>query len=478
MKKPANKPLGSLALKIQLGLEVPDPYTHSYLGTKRQTRLGVYTEEVYPAGYANDSVIGHLRWSLSYEPLDLGVLVTALKAITQKDLEAWIAAEPLGIYARKAWFLYEYFIGPLNLPSLKSGNSVPLLDPKKHFVAAGVPSPRHRIINNLLGGPKLCPTVRRTAKLEAAIAQNYDQKARGLLDNYSPELVLKAARYLYTKETKSSFIIEHENPKGNRVERFMQVLANPNVSLDKVGLISLQQKIVEPRYAAQDWRATQVFVGTSLLSGEQVDFIAPKPSDVEQLMQGWLELSPGLPAVIGASVASFAFVFIHPFEDGNGRIHRFILHHHLAKAGFAPVVFPISAAILRDPSGYDQALEQFSRPRLALMDWSLSEGQVQVQSNSYPLYQFFDATPQTEYLYDKIADTLTQDLVPELAYLARHQKLRQALAEVVDMPERKADLFIRYLEQNAGKLSGNKRSQFAELSDQEIQALEELFTLV
>ena len=54
--------------------------------------------------------------------------------------------------------------------------------------------------------------------------------------------------------------------------------------------------------------------------------------------------------VVAAAVSSFAFVFIHPFEDGNGRIHRFLIHHVLSRRGYSPpgVIFPVSAAILRD----------------------------------------------------------------------------------------------------------------------------------
>ena len=37
-------------------------------------------------------------------------------------------------------------------------------------------------------------------------------------------------------------------------------------------------------------------------------------------------------AVVAASVIAFAFVFLHPFDDGNGRMHRFLLHHVLASA--------------------------------------------------------------------------------------------------------------------------------------------------
>jgi Fic family protein len=42
------------------------------------------------------------------------------------------------------------------------------------------------------------------------------------------------------------------------------------------------------------------------------------------------------------------FVYIYPFEDGNGRIHRYLIHHVLAARGFnlPGFMFPVSAAIL------------------------------------------------------------------------------------------------------------------------------------
>ena len=43
--------------------------------------------------------------------------------------------------------------------------------------------------------------------------------------------------------------------------------------------------------------------------------------------------------------------FCTPFEDGNGRIHRFLIHNILARQGFTPegVMFPISAPMLKNP---------------------------------------------------------------------------------------------------------------------------------
>ena len=61
--------------------------------------------------------------------------------------------------------------------------------------------------------------------------------------------------------------------------------------------------------------------------------------------------------VVAAAVA-FGFVYVHPFIDGNGRLHRWLIHQVLAAAGYNPpgVVFPVSAAILRNIQSYGGGL--------------------------------------------------------------------------------------------------------------------------
>ena len=72
--------------------------------------------------------------------------------------------------------------------------------------------------------------------------------------------------------------------------------------------------------------------------------------------------------MIAAAILAFGFVYIHPFEDGNGRIHRYLIHHVLAARGFNPpgVVFPVSAAILEQIDDYRRVLEElFAAPAAA-----------------------------------------------------------------------------------------------------------------
>ena len=66
------------------------------------------------------------------------------------------------------------------------------------------------------------------------------------------------------------------------------------------------------------------------------DHISAKWEDLEQLVSGLLTtneklLNSNLDAVLTATVIAFGFVFIHPFEDGNGRIHRYLIHHGMKR---------------------------------------------------------------------------------------------------------------------------------------------------
>jgi Fic family protein len=479
-------PIGQEWLRRELALAVPALTVESYIvqGARRTAMDGLRTLEFYPRQYAVGSdIASHLRFALRYEPIDLSVLVAALKAIRPAELEAWVRREPTGAYSRRAWFFYETFTGrTADLEDVRSGNYVEALDSERYIVADRRNSARHRVIDNLLGGRALCPTVRRSSRLVERMGIHIDQEARALIDSYDPIILARAVNYLYTKETRSSFAIERETPSAGRTDRFVAALrAAPAFVPNKQSLVQLQNAIVDPRYAAHDWRDFQNFVGETL-SGyrEEVRFICPLPQDVPSLMDGWIALTDRVvnstvDPVIAAAVSSFAFVFIHPFADGNGRIHRFLMHHILAKRGYSPagVIFPVSAAILRDRHGYDRTLEAFSKPLVDLITWHwTSEQEIAVTNDTADLYRYFDATVFAEYLYDRVADTVRRDLKEELGFIAIFDRAFNSVREIVDMPDRRAALFVRLCMQNSGHLSAAKRSHFAELTDAEITRME------
>jgi Fic family protein len=197
-------------------------------------------------------------------------------------------------------------------------------------------------------------------------------------------------------------------------------------------------------------------------------------------MEAWPTLTTrieegSIDAVAAAAIVAFAFVLIHPFEDGNGRIHRFLMHHILAKRGYSPdgVIFPVSAAILRDRRSYDDVLETFSTPLLDLIGWGwTTEGEIVVANETGDFYRYFDATAFVEYFFDRVVDTVRRDLKEELRFVAVFDHALAGVRDVIDMPDRRASLFVGLCMQNRGRLSAAKRWQFAELTDGEIASLE------
>ena len=182
-----------------------------------------------------------------------------------------------------------------------------------------------------------------------------------------------------------------------------------------------------------------------------------------------------LDPVCAAAAASFGFVFVHPFEDGNGRIHRFLVHHMLARSGFTPegVLFPVSAAMLRDRKAYDGALGRYSSSVMPFIDWVFDDHhRMTVRNETAHLYRFFDATPFAEYLYGCVADAVRRDLKEEIGFLTTFDAAVRRILDIVDMPDRRASLLVRLIQQNKGKLAAARRGQFAEIRDAELAAIE------
>ncbi|TET32853.1 MAG: Fic family protein [Planctomycetota bacterium] len=482
---------GYEALIEQHDLDVIPNWHRSFVansGTHRIESNGNIVEEIYPAKYwPGDSLGDHLEFALKYDGTNLGILACLFKVMSIDEFLDYLKSRPIGKYARRLWFLYEMLTGQkLSLDDLKKGNYVDLLDPEKYYTITPASQVRRQRINdNLLGDGKFCLTVRRTDKLRTFEKANLPERCRQVTSAYPPELLKRALSYLYTKESKSSFEIEHIKPNSTRAERFIGLLqlAERKDFCNKSDLIELQNRIVDPRFQNTDYRTNQNYVGeTVALKKEKVHFACPKPADISSLMEGLIAAhqrmdTGNLSIVMHAAAVSYGFVFLHPFEDGNGRIHRFLIHNILARRGFTPegIMFPVSAAMLKDRAGYDSSLEAFSRPLMPLVDYLLDEeGQMTVQNDTVIWYRYIDLTPQAESLFEFIERTIDTELVEELAFLANYDKTKEAIQQIVDMPDRQIDLFIRFCLQNNGQLSKRKRStHFDFLTEKEISRMEQ-----
>jgi len=301
-----------------------------------------------------------------------------------------------------------------------------------------------------------------------------------------PGIFQRALRYLYAKETRTSYAIERETPTHQRAERFMALLhrAGADEFLTPEGLLNLQRTIVDPRFAAQGWRTLQNYVGQSLAPGvEEVHLVPPKPADIGSLMAAWLNVGGTLcktddvPPVAAAAWVAWAFVFLHPFEDGNGRIHRFLIHHVLAARRFGPpgVLLPISAVLLNRPADYDASFELFSVPLKARSDYELDgDLRMTLTNDTIEHFRHMDLTAVAVALHGFLAETIEREVPSELRFLHAYDAARSAMREIIDLPETTANLLARLCLQNQGHLSKAKRGHraFEKLTDEEINRLE------
>ena len=447
-----------------------------------------FVDEVFRTQYWPGETVGdHLEFALKYDGVNLALLAKIFEKVSPEVLTEYITSKPTGKYARRIWFFYE-FLTEKQLPILDmtTGNYVDALEAKDYYtVQKGERSSRHRMMNNLLGPRAFCPVVRKTEKLLKLDYTTLRKRCEEIVTAYPPQLLRWALSYLYNKETKSSFEIEHIKSNASRTEKFIASLelAEQEDFCEKGRLIELQHRIVDPRFADSDYRVSQNYVGqTFAFQKELIHYICPRPEDLPSLMTGLLASharmkTGGISPVIHAAVIAYGFVFLHPFEDGNGRIHRFLIHNILSLQNMVPrrLMFPISAVMLKHPEDYDRSLEAFSRPLLQIIDYRLDEmGRMTVEQESASWYSYMDMTAQAEALSEFILKTIEEELVQELTFLANYDTTKKAIQEIIDLPDRLIDLFIQLCLQSNSNLSARKRAAYFDfLTDEELTAMEQ-----
>lgn len=478
-------PAGYAALIDAYRLAAPLPLTLSAIGRRHKTFEKDGWRLFTPRHAPDPTLAGHLTFALKYEGLDLAVLKRLFLATGPGPIKDLIEATPTGTYARRIWFLYEWLTGTtLPIPDLRKVTYVDVVDPKQQWSAEGRKSPRHRVRNNLPGTPEFCPLVFRTSALEAYCSLDLPARAKAIAADVPADLLARTAAFLLLKDSRASYVIEGENPPQDRIQRWGRAIGQAGRSpLDLDELLRLQQLVIgDDRFVELGLRKAGGFVGEhDRHTGAPLpDHISARHQDLASLIAGMAafdrDFAQDLDPVIAAAMLAFGFVFTHPFEDGNGRIHRYLIHHVLAARGFNPpgVVFPVSATILERIDDYRAVLETYSARVLPLVHWRpTADGNVEVLSDTGDWYRYFDATPQAEFLYDCVRKTVEEDLPQEADFLRRYDGFRDRIEAFLEMPDRTIDLLFRMLRQNEGHLSKRARqTEFARLTDAETKRIE------
>ncbi len=481
-------PAGYAALIEAFDLNAPIPRTLSATSNRHIIKRDGDWHILTPRHAPEPTIQGHLTFALKYEGIDLALLLELFKKIGPQPLEAIVRSRPTGKYARKIWFLYEWLMGKtLDLADATQGSYVSLVDPDKQYAIAGTKVKRQRVRNNLPGSRKFCPMVFRSEALDAFRALDLAAKAQTTIDQVSNNVLSRTAAFLLLKDSKSSFAIENEKPPEARIQRWGRVIGeagrNPT-NLDE--LLRLQKIVIgDSRFVSLGLRTKGGFVGEHDRNTRMPipDHISAKPEDLASLIEGMFEFEQGpvleLDPVVAAAMLAFGFVYVHPFGDGNGRIHRYLVHHILAKREFNPagIIFPVSAAIQERIDDYVQVLESYSKRLLPCIDWTpTGEGNILVQNETADFYRFFDATPHAEFLYSCAQRTIEIDLPDETEFLKNFDRFSGGLDTMFEMANATKDLLFRFLHQNGGKLSKRAKSkEFTKLRPDEVRAVEALY---
>lgn len=485
----ASKPVGYAALIAAHSLRMPPPDEMRAISEKhtmrREGRWHIMTPRYQPA----DTISAHLEFALRHEGVDLAVLNALFQVMPHGVIEEWVRSEPTGQHARRIWFLYEWLTGGrLDLPDAAKAPYVGILDEKRQFAVRGKTVTRYRIRNNLPGTLDFCPLIRRTKRLETLLDQNLAAEARAVVQRTAPDLMARAAAFLLLKDSKASYVIEGERPPQDRIQRWGQAIGEAGKQpLTRDELQHLQRIVIgDARFTHMGWRTEGGFVGKRDrdTNAPIPDHVSARPEDIASLIGGLVDYAnrnekSGFDPIAAATAVAFGFVFIHPFEDGNGRIHRWLVHHMLARNGFNPpgIIFPVSAVFLEHIEQYKQVLEHYSQPRLLLTEWETTPSlNVRVLNETRDLFRFFDATRQTEFLADSVVETIRQTLPREIEYLRRYDQAKQRIEAFLDMPDATFDLMVGFLRQNKGHFSNRARTkEFAKLTDEEVVSIEGIY---
>lgn len=481
--------VGAAALARELALVVPVRHPSCVAerhisGSRRADGAWAVFDKRYWPG---DGLTDHVLFFLKHEPLDLLVLRRVFEALPEESLKALVYTAPTSAPVRRAWFLYEHLTGRrVDIDDAPQVPAVDVLDPKAYFTGRPRLSKRHRVRDNLLGVWRFSPVIRRTPALTMYLSLDLAARARDTVGRTGGHLVARAASFLLLADSRASFQIEGERPPRNRLERWGRAVLQAGkhaLTLDEIARLH-NVLIEDTRFVRPGLRTEGVFLGERDHVGDPLpEFVGARAGNLADLMTGLLEANDrmrddGIDPVLQAASTAFGFVYVHPFEDGNGRLHRCLIHHVLAERRFTPagMVFPVSSVMLDRIDDYRTTLRAHSAPLMPFIEWRPTpERNVEVLNDTADFYRYFDGTEAAEFLYACVRRTVDEDLPREIDYLRRHDEAIQRVMATVEMPDRVAGNLVMFIRQNKGTLSKRRRqAEFEQLTDDEVRRIERI----
>ena len=331
---------------------------------------------------------------------------------------------------------------------------------------------RWRVNFNGLGSSLYCVTVARTPAIEAAIASDILGRTKAFVDSLGPAMMDRALAWAYLHETEDSFAIEHETPSEDKAKAFIQLLhqAHEGRALTEDYLAELQSSTVSnPPDKAVQFRTEQNWLRGPGRGASGVTYVPPPPALAAALMDEWMAFANNAPRfidpIVAASIASFGFVFIHPFMDGNGRLSRFLFHKALCTSGKLDkgLLLPVSVAMKRHESEYLAVLQGYSRQARdrVQVTW-IDEGEYTFAFRcDDAIFRYWDATACVEFGFRMAAQALDVELRRETRFLARYDAVMQRVNDQIDLRGSDLATLVVICLDNQGVISQNNRKRYA-----------------
>ena len=446
--------------------------------------------EVFAKGYAREHrAIDQMLFALSYEGVNLGVLERAFQIPAVRDeLAASITEKPASGYLRRLWYICENIAGH-QLPLPDAAQNIPyehLLPPERYFTGPEEMSRRHRVRMNLLGTPKLSALISRQGWTDDSLLnEQIVERMHDQMVDFSVAEIARAAQYLLTTETRSSYEIEHERPAPDRILRFVKVLEQAGQRpLDEEFLFDIHRIALgtgRPDPSIGAYRYLQNWLGR----GDLIHLLPPAPEAVPEMMDEWFAMRERImrtdaPALVKLNAIAHSFIYIHPFMDGNGRLSRFIMQDILANEGLKlqGIILPISAGLLVNLESYVGTLDALSRRLLSATQYHrrdlASEPELdEAHAHLFAHLDFTDLQGEVNKSAARVLDGLMRD---EVNHLIRRDTLKEQMNLELDLSNRDLELLIAVMYENRGRVSKRKRtSVFQHLTDEDIALAESIY---
>jgi len=224
--------------------------------------------------------------------------------------------------------------------------------------------------------------VREIARFDAEISAIAQRRAAREGDDASTELAPLASVLLRTESASSSEIEGVTAGARALAMAAIDAKAGPNAQLVTANVTAMQRAVeladsisVDTILAAHQalldrhayaapgrLRDQQVWIGSNALSPHTAYFVPPHQSRVPAALDDLVAYvhRVDLPVLVQVAIAHAQFETIHPFNDGNGRIGRTLVHAMLRHSGVTrTLTVPVSAGLLADTSAYFHALTDY-----------------------------------------------------------------------------------------------------------------------